>query len=225
MAREMQDFLEEIESFIGKVKFIEDTRNSFNCSNCFTNDDSYLKEKDLLIRIKADNFETTKEKGDSLENLVKLLFSRIVLIHSVKNTSQESIVGQVDVQLIPTDKNLLFDVLGVKKNYPDSIIGECKNYPNDPVGRPEIEKVCWRTCKAGCLSFFFAYKYTGPSLQEIAFFNNNQRVICQRCNENNLIVPVTMGLLEKVIVNDINFCYFLQWLIEMSRSMSIRNYL
>ncbi len=119
---------------------------------------------------------------------------------------------------------MLYTIWGISNNIPRTIIGECKNYPKDPVGRPEIEKICWRTCKGGCLSFFIGFELTKPALDEIGYFNQNKDSICLNC-EGSLIIPITILMLETIIENDINFCYFIRWALQASKIMSITNYI
>jgi hypothetical protein len=217
-------FLEEIHSFIDKLQKYENVKNSLNCKNCFNNLNSYQEEKLILAKIIDKNYTTTVEQGNTLELLVKSLFEKIDLVHSVKITTKDIAIGQIDIQLVPIDDDMLYEIWGIKKYKPNSIIGECKNYPNSNVGRPEIEKICWRTCKGRCLSFFIGFEYSEPAIDEIAYFNNNKHSICQRC-EGAIIVPLTVFMLEEIIVNNINFCYFINWAISTSQIMSINNYI
>lgn len=218
-------FLREINSFMEKVQDYEAERDSLSCNNCFKNNDSYKKEKIFLSNISNGKYKTTKEQGDVLEDLVKSLFERITFIHNVNVTNKDIAIGQTDIQLFPIDEDdMLYEIWGIVKNKPKSIIGECKNYPKDNVDRPEIEKICWRTCKGGCLSFFIGFEYSKPAIDEIAYFNNNKDDICHRC-EGAIIVPLTVYMLEAIIENDINFCYFVRWAIYASKMMSIANYI
>ena len=132
-------------------------------------------------------------------------------------------MGQTDIQLLPID-NRLYEIWGIRDCPPMSIIGECKNYPKDPVGREEIEKICWRTCKGGCLSFFITFDFTQPALDEIAYFNRHKNDLCIK-GEGALIVPITIFMLETIITNNINFCYFIRWAILYSKDMNIANYI
>lgn len=219
-------FLKEVESYINKFKkFQEQQKNSLNCDNVFDSTDLYIKEKDYLDRILNGNFTNTTEQGDLLESLVKSLFDRIDLVKSVIITNKEIAIGQIDIQLIPVDE-LIYDVWGMIKEKPQCMIGECKNYSKkkDAVGRPEIEKICWRSCKGGCLSFFIGYGYTEDAINEICYFNNNKSSLFYK-HQGVFIVPLTLAMLEVIIHNKINFCYFIKWSIDMSRKMYITNYL
>lgn len=200
-------------------------RDAITCKNVFKNADFYAIENELLDKILTGNFSNTKEQGDSLENLVKLLFGKIQLIHSIEITNKDIALGQIDIQLVPID-DALFEIWGLHKQIPEGIIGECKNYSKkkEAIGRPEIEKICWRTCKGGCLSFFIAYGYTEDAIKEISFFNSHKKSLCYK-HEGALIVPLTVSMFELVIQNQINFCYFVKWAISTSKMMNIANYL
>jgi len=218
-------FLADIDLFIKKTEAHCCHKNAISCNNVFENADLYAIEKDLLDKILAGNFSNSKEQGDSLENLVKLLFGKIQLVHSIEVTNKDITLGQIDIQLVPID-DALFEVWGLHTQRPEGIIGECKNYSKkkEPIGRPEIEKICWRTCKGGCLSFFIAYGYTEDAINEISYFNSNKKSLCYK-HQGALIVPLTLSMLELVIQNKINFCYFIKWAISTSRMMNIANYL
>lgn len=219
-------FLREISSYIHKLKKIQDRQsNSLNCENVFDNSNLYVLEKGYLEKILNNEFTNTKEQGDLLEFLVKSLFQRIDLVQSVIVTNKDTALGQIDIQLIPLEE-YVYDVWGMIKEKPQCLIGECKNYSKkkEAVGRPEIEKICWRSCKGGCLSFFIGHGYTQDAINEISYFNNNKSSLFYK-HQGVFIVPLTLSMLEIVIQNDINFCYFIRWSIDMSRKMSIVNYL
>ncbi|MDZ8088482.1 MAG: hypothetical protein RMY16_23405 [Nostoc sp. DedQUE12b] len=216
-------FLNEINSYISKASFRK--TNSINCENIFDITDLYIKEKECLDKILNKKFKNTTEQGNLLEELVKLLFKRIDLIHSIEITNRDTTLGQIDIQLLPVDE-VIYDVWGMIKEKPKFMIGECKNFSKkqDKVDRPEIEKICWRSCKGGCLSFFIGYGYTQDAIDEIAYFNNNKDSICFK-HQGAFIIPLTLSMLETIILNKINFCYFIKWAIFTSRMMSIANYL
>ncbi|MBW4563976.1 MAG: hypothetical protein KME32_23110 [Mojavia pulchra JT2-VF2] len=219
-------FLEEVNSYINKFrKFQEKQKDSLNCDNVFDITDLYIKEKDYLDKILNDRFTNTTEQGDLLESLVKSLFQRIDLVQSVIITNKDIAIGQIDIQLIPLHE-YIYDVWGMIREKPQCMIGECKNYSKkkDAVGRPEIEKICWRSCKGGCLSFFIGHGYTQDAIDEISYFNNNKSSLFYK-HQGVFIVPLTLSMLEVVIHNEINFCYFIKWSIDMSRKMNIANYL
>jgi len=220
-----KSFLEELNQFICKIQGYDGIKNSLNCGNCFDNLNSYESEKLILTKIHEKKYKNTKEQGNILELLVKSLFEKINLVHSIKITGKDIAVGQTDIQLLPIDDDdMLYEIWGLKKHKPNSIIGECKNYPKDNVDRPEIEKICWRTCKGRSLSFFIGFEYSQPALDEISGFNSSKHLICQGC-EGALIVPLTFYMLEAIIENNINFCYFINWAISTSKMMSIANYI
>lgn len=213
------------------VNYITKTRNyyqknSITCDNVFENLDLYASETELLNKILIGKFSSTKEQGDALENLVKSLFRRIQLVHSIEVTNREVALGQIDIQLIPIEDDGLFEIWGLRKERPQGIIGECKNYSKkqESVGKPEIEKTCWRTCKGRCLSFFIAYGYTEDAIKEIAFFNSQKKALFHT-HEGALIVPLKLSMLELVIQKQINFCYFIKWAISTAKMMNIANYL
>lgn len=218
--------LDEINIYINKHKKIQGKQKDvLNCDNVFDTTNLYDEEKKYLDKISNGSFANTKEQGDLLELLVKCLFQRIDLLQSVIITNKDMAIGQIDVQLIPVQE-YIYDVWGMIKEKPECIIGECKNYSKkkDPVGRPEIEKMCWRSCKGGCLSFFIGYGYTEEAVDEISYFNNNKSSLFYR-HQGVFIIPLTLPMLEVVINNKVNFCYFLKWSIDMSRKMNIANYL
>lgn len=218
--------LQDITSYINKLKqFDESQNNLLTCDNCFVNNDNYQSEKEILKKIMMQDFANTKEKGDALENLVKSLFEKISLVNNVKVTSKDISLGQTDIQLVPVDDKL-YKIWGIKDRdcFPESMIGECKNYNTQKVGREEIEKICWRTCKGGCLSFFIGFEFTQDALKEIADFNQYKNDLCVK-GKRALIVPITVFMLETVINNKLNFCYFIRWAIQYSRNMNIANYI
>jgi hypothetical protein len=219
-------FLVDIQDFIQK-SIKNDThrnkKNSLNCNNSFNCNDKYLEEKEILKRIRDKNYKTTTEQGNLLEELVKKLFNRISLISSLSVTNRDTALGQIDINLIPIDTTI-YDIWGLVGDYPEALTGECKNYKSDKVGRPEIEKTCWRAGKGTALSFFFAASYTQDALQEIAYFNLHKRSIFKK-SQGVYIVPITLEMLDVVISNHLNFCYFIRWAIESSKKMKISNYL
>jgi hypothetical protein len=133
-------FLIVIKDFIDKSsKHDAQRRNHPSCNNIFDFSDKYTEEKKILNTIKINEFSTNIERGDALENLVKLLFSRIELINSFDVTNKDTVLGQIDINLIAVDDSL-YDVWGMVNDYPSNLIGECKNYSSEKVSRPEIEK-------------------------------------------------------------------------------------
>jgi hypothetical protein len=218
-------FLDELNKFISKAQGIESIRDSLNCGNCFDLENDYENEKILIKEIRGGKFTTEKAKGDCLELFLKTLFSRVKLIHAPEMTSHETNIGQIDIQIIPLDEEAFFNILGIQRDYPNGVIGECKNWPSAKVGREDIEKMCWRTCKGGCLSLFVTFRYTKEALDEISEFNLHCNDICNRCKANSFIVPITIDMLSIVVEHNINFCYFLKWAIATSKSMSIRPHL
>jgi hypothetical protein len=222
-----EKFLDELNKFISKAQGFESIRDSLNCGNCFDAENDYEQEKILIEQIKNGEFATEKAKGDCLELFLKRLFSRIKLLHAPDDTSHETNIGQIDIQIIPLDEEAFFNVLGIQRDYPNGFIGECKNYPKktNKVGREDIEKMCWRTCKGGCIGLFVTFNYTKEALDEISEFNLHCNDICSRCKANSLIAPITIDMLSIVVEHNINFCYFLKWAIATSKSMSIRPHL
>jgi len=218
-----EKFLTDLNSYIRKISSHQ--KNQVNCGNIFDNSNSYSSEKAYLDRIKASDFSTTKEQGDLLEELVKSLFSRIDLIHSVEITNRDITLGQIDIQLIPV-VDTIYDVWGLLKEQPSGIIGECKNYSKkkQPVGRPEIEKTCWRSCKGGCLSFFIGYAFTEDAIKEVGYFNSEKKSLCCK-HSGTYVILITVPMLEVIVENQINFCYFIKWAIAMSSLMNIAGYL
>jgi hypothetical protein len=218
-----EKFIEDLNRFISKVQSVE-IDNPTTCETVFSNSDEYAEEKIYLQEIASQNFATTKDRGDALEKLILKIFNRIDLLDSISMTRKETTLGQLDLQIV-TVKDYIYDVWGIIRDKPnaDYIIGECKNYTN-PVGRPEIERVCWRAIKGSCLAFFIATEYTKDALDEIGYFNQNIKNILP--NSNGLyIIPISISMIEAIIENNINFCYFIKWAIKNSKIMSIINYL
>jgi hypothetical protein len=227
MSKETDNLIRDVSKFIKKVENSAQ-KNQLTCGNCFQNLDDYKEEKILFDRIKIGNFSNTKEQGDALEELVKLMFSRIDLVESVTITTKETAIGQIDIILIPLRDNL-YDIWGINGEYPRGIIGECKNYTkkiqDNKVSKSEIEKSCWRACKSGCLSFFIGSEYTRDAINEIGEYNNYKHLLCSN-HKGAWIVPLKLSMIETIIDNNINFCYFIQWAISMSKVInSVANYL
>jgi hypothetical protein len=217
------NFIDEVQRFITKAKLSE-RLDELNCENIFDNEDSYTKEKSILEKIRLGQFSNTKEKGDALEDLVKSLFGRVDLINSVQICNKETGVGQIDIILIVLRDNI-YDVWELASEKPQGIIGECKNYSTNKVSRPEIEKTCWRACKSRCLSFFIAPSYTDDSIKEMQFFNLQKKSILTN-HDGIYIVPITIEMIEKTVLNNINFCYFIKWAIAYSKNIApIANYI
>lgn len=217
-----ESFLEDLNGFIQKVKLSEG--DSTTCEKIFSNSDSYLNEKKYLLEISSGQFSTTKDRGDALENLVRSIFNKIDLLDSISLSRKQTILGQIDLQLV-TIEDYIYDVWGMARDKPNAeyIIGECKNY-TDPVGRPEIERICWRAIKGCCLAFFIATNYTQDAIDEIGYFNlNRSNLLCK--HSGIYIIPLSLSMIEAVVENDINFCYFMKWAIKYSKMMSIANYL
>ena len=217
-------FLLDIQDFINKSTRNDDRkRDVLTCKNTFTCDNGYKSEKEILAKIKAGSFKTTKEQGDLLENLLKSLFNRISLISSLSVTNRDTALGQIDINLMTVDETI-YEVWGLVGDCPSCLIGECKNYQTDKVARPEIEKTCWRACKGRALSFFIGPSFKETAIEEIGDFNVQKGSIFHR-SEGVYIVPITLGMLDVIISNELNFCYFIRWAIQASKKMAIANYL
>lgn len=220
-----ENFIKDVNDYANRIKSHYE-RNTLTCDNAFENLDLYAPENEAHAAIRKGTFSNTTEQGNALESLIKALFSRIQLVHSVTVTNREIALGQIDIQLIPIDNAALFELWGLSGEHPKSVIGECKNYSKNqaPTGKPEIEKTCWRTCKGECLSFFIGHGYTQDAVREISFFNTYKNSLLNN-HKGALIVPLTLPMLETVIENQVNFCYFIRWAIAMSKGMNIANYL
>jgi hypothetical protein len=99
MSKETDNLIRDVSEFIEKVENSAQ-KNQLTCGNCFQNLDDYKEEKILFGKIKIGNFSNTKEQGDALEELVKLMFSRIDLVKSVTITTKETAIGQIDIILM-----------------------------------------------------------------------------------------------------------------------------
>ena len=220
-----EKFLEDLNRFIENDKKYEDNEAT-TCEKIFDNLDNYSKEKIYLQEIYSGNFNTTKDRGDALEKLIRELFNRIEFLSGINHPAKQTIVGQLDIQYA-TIRDYIYDIWGFK---PDDrpeveyIIGECKNH-TDPVGREEIERICWRAIKSTCLTFFIATSYTQDAISEIAYFNKNKRDIFIR-NKGVYIILISLPMIKVVVENNINFCRFIKWAIFHSKNInSITNYL
>ncbi len=218
----MKEFIDDLEDYIKKKQHFDLLKNEICCGNCFQNSDLYNYEKKLVEKIRQGNYKNTKERGDILEDLLKSIFQRISLVNSLSVTNRDTSLGQIDLILTPLD-NTLFDIWGLVADYPEGIIGECKNY-QDSVGREEIEKFCWRVSKGQQLGFFVATKYTKGACDEIGWINKCKQLILVK-NSGVYIVPITLEMVECVISQNMNFCYFIEWSIKLSKNMAITNYL
>lgn len=220
-----EKFLVEITKYISKSVNLDNRKiDSLNCNNCFDCTDRYTKEKDLINKIKTGIYSNTKDQGDALEELLKSLFDRIDLLHSFDVTNKDTALGQIDISLIPLD-NTLYEILGMTEDFPSCLIGECKNY-KDPqkVGREDIEKTCWRVSKGKGLSFFIGNAYTQKAIEEANEFNLYRESILKE-SKGVYIVPITFSMIEVIVENDLNFCYFIRWAVQSSKKMAIANYL
>jgi hypothetical protein len=217
----------ELDNWIREVSFSESIMpNSVNLAAMFDSSNSYRYESEMLAEVFAEQ-SNTKKQGDALESLIKSLFKRVKLFHSVEITNKDITLGQVDIQIIPIHSSAydLFGVDGCHK--PKLIIGECKNYKKSNSGKiskEEVEKTCWRSLKGNCLTFLIGYGYTRDALHEISYYNSNIRFLCQDSSPSK-IIPLTISMIEFLVQEDVNFCYFLRWAIEMSTSMNINNYI
>ncbi|MEM7595909.1 MAG: hypothetical protein AAF383_31150 [Cyanobacteria bacterium P01_A01_bin.83] len=218
-----EKFIEDLNRFISKVQSAE-INNPTTCATIFSNFDQYADEKVYLKEIATESFSTTKDCGDALEKLIIKIFNRIDLLDGISVTRKETVLGQLDLQLV-TVRDFIYDVWGMTRDKPtvEYIIGECKNYTN-PVGKPEIERICWRASKGACLAFFIATEYTKDALDEIAYFNQNKQNLLIK-SSGVYVIPISISMIEAIVPQNINFCYFIKWAIKNSKIMSIVNYL
>lgn len=217
-------FLLDIQEFI--TKSIQNDQRKINCLTCnniFKCEDNYATERGILAEIKAWSSSTTKTQGDLLEDLLKSLFGRISLITSLSVTNRDTFLGQIDVNLITIDE-IIYEIWGLRGDCPSSLIGECKNYKSAKVSRPEIEKSCWRAGKGGSLSFFIGAHFSEDAVKEIGYFNAHKESIFVK-SKGVYIIPLTIDMLDVIISNNLNFCYFIRWSIQTSKIMAIANYL
>lgn len=213
---DFQDYLEKA------IAQDNSSNNAVNCGNSYKAHD-HSEEKEVLRKIREEDYGPTTEQGDLLELLLKKLFNRITLISSVSITNKDSILGQIDVKIITLDETF-YDVLGLIQDYPLSLIGECKNYKKERVSRPEIEKMCWRSCKGRALSFFIGNGYKQTAIKEVEDFNLNKERILKDCR-GVYIVPITLDMVDTVVSNELNFFYFIRWALRATRENGISSYL
>lgn len=224
MAMNSDLFLRDIQDFVKKSTENDALKKDvLTCNNIFKFDDKYDKEKEILLKIRSGNYSTTTEQGNLLEELLKSLFGKISLISSLSVTNKDTGLGQIDINLLTVDETI-FDVWGMVGDHPDCMIGECKNYTTAGVARPEIEKTCWRAGKGRALSFFISKSYKLPAVEEISDFNLCKQTFLKN-SQGVYIIPITIDMLDVIISNDINFCYFIRWAILSSKKMAIANYL
>ncbi len=217
-------FLSDVRDFINKsVKNDERKKDILTCSNIFSCNDGYYDEKNILKRIRDRDYSTTKEQGDLLESLMKKIFNRIDLISSFSVTNRDTALGQIDISLMTVDETI-YEVWGMVGDCPSGLIGECKNYESNKVARPEIEKTCWRSCKGRSLSFFIGPSYKTTAIEEISDFNLYKHNVFEK-SQGVYIIPITLDMLDILISNNLNFCYFIRWAIQASKQMAIANYL
>jgi hypothetical protein len=218
-------FLLDIQDYINKsTQNNQRKSNLLTCDNIFKLEDGYKEEKRILSEIKAGNHSTTTNQGDLLEKLLKNLFDRISLISNFSVTNRDTFIGQIDVILTTIDTTI-YEIWGLTGDCPSYLIGECKNYKKSNVSRPEIEKSCWRAGKGKALSFFVGKQFSEDAVKEIGYFNLIKGTIFVE-SKGIYIVPFTLDMIDVVISNDLNFCYFIRWAIQLSiNGMSIANYL
>lgn len=212
-------FLQELKCTISRMESIEShDENSVGCKDLFNGEEMYDEEEKLFLQVTSSHKNTT-EQGDALENLLKKLFNRIQFLDCVAVTNKDIAIGQIDLQLnVISDRAYKF--LGLIDESPLGLMGECKNYGfNKKVPKDDIEKICWRCCKSGFLSFFIGANFTSGALNEIDTFNLNKRDFCVK-NHGVYIVPIDLEMLQVVIENKINFCYFVKWLVNRAYSNS-----
>ncbi|MBV5262342.1 restriction endonuclease [Synechococcus moorigangaii CMS01] len=117
----------------------------------------------------------------------------------------------------------MFDIWGLGAEHPSGIIGECKNYKG-AVGRDVIEKFCWRVSKGNQLGFIIANKYTDDACKEVGYINLNKQSILIK-HEGVYVILITLGMIDLIVTNNVNFCYFIRWGIQLSKNMEISNYI
>lgn len=218
-------FINDLKKFIARKMDLESSiKDSMNCCSMFDNEKIYENEEKLmsLVTSTRSNKKNTTEQGDSLEYLMKALFGRVKFIDNVEVTNRDIAIGQIDLQLNPIDERA-YDVLGLVSNKPLGLIGECKNY-TAKVGKEEIEKICWRCCKSGFLSFFIGSQFTAGALDEVDEFNLYKENICKKhCGV--FVVPLNLEMIKIIIEEKINFCYFIQWAIQRAKSHNLTHHL
>lgn len=195
-----------------------------SCEDAFDNEDGYEKERKLLQENKQNNLDSNR-KGEILEEIVFSLFSRIASLEVVNRNQAKTSLGQIDLQVLISDKSA-YDILGlIPRPSSDLIIGECKNFKGKPIELENIEKACWRSCKGRSLQFFIGTKYTQAAIDEIRHFNSYKQTIFLG-SEGVWMVPITIDMIEAVVENNINFLSFLKWSIKYSiNQMVIAQYL
>ncbi len=70
-----------------------------------------------------------------------------------------------------------------------------------------------------------AKEFTKDSQKEISFFNGFVRTLKDHPG-NAILIPITLEMIDVVLNENINFCYFLRWAIQGTQNnMAISNYL
>ncbi len=126
---------------IGDVNFVKDfIKDKVLSSNAFLSlDDTTLHQiKGLIELIKKDKFNSTKEKGDALENLISLLFQDKFFS---KKQNIKTNTNEIDLLLSLTNEAKLYKTIGIIPTWfpSDYILLECKNY-SDKIGVTYIGK-------------------------------------------------------------------------------------
>ncbi|MGD1902699.1 MAG: hypothetical protein ACFB9N_10720 [Geitlerinemataceae cyanobacterium] len=159
-----------------------------------------------------------------LEDLMRKLFHRFDLAEPYSRNTCDTGIGQVDL-ILTAISDEFYEILGLKDK-PKGIVGECKNYkPSKALGRPIVEQMCWRSIKGGSLILVVAKEFTKDSQKEISFFNGFVRTLKDHPG-NAILIPITLEMIDVVLNENINFCYFLRWAIQGTQNnMAISNYL
>lgn len=161
--------------------------------------------KELISKIKEDNFRNNKNRGNALEKLIGLLFKHenFFKVHSsVKTSSNEiDLVIEFLENALVLNVNKMFGLSG------DKIIIECKNY-NKKVGVTWVGKfahlLTTHNLEVGIL--FSKMPLTGLSKNNKLTWKNASGLIKKfYLRDSKIIINLTIDDFEKIIENNISF--------------------
>jgi len=107
-----EKFLEDLNRFIRNDQKYEDSE-SLTCDKVFENPDNYSKEKIYLQEIYSGNFNTTKNRGDALEKLIRELFNRIEFLSGINHPAKQLLDSLIYNMRLFETISMIFGVLNL----------------------------------------------------------------------------------------------------------------
>lgn len=107
-----EKFLEDLNRFIENDKKYEDNEAT-TCEKIFDNSDNYSKEKIYLQEIYSGNFNTTKDRGDALEKLIRELFNRIEFLSGINHPNKQLLDSLIYNMRLFETISMIFGVLNL----------------------------------------------------------------------------------------------------------------